>query len=66
MAKIKKMEMYRIVAENLNRKGVMPFSAREWQAHNVQSFVSRGLKDPVIVAEINQVSKQLNQSNNGE
>ena len=66
MAKIKKMEMYRIVAENLNRKGIMPFSAREWQAHNVQSFVSRGLKDPVILAEINQVSKQKNKSNNGE
>jgi len=62
--RIKKMDLYRIVADNLNKKGVVPFSAREWQAHNIQSFVSRGLKDPIVLAEINEVSKQLNQSIN--
>jgi len=57
--KIKKMTLYQQVADNLNKKGYQPFSAREWKAHNVQSIVSRKLEDKVVWKEIEKVSKQM-------
>lgn len=53
------MTLYQQVAENLNKKGYQPFSAREWKAHNVQSIVSRKLDDKVVWDEIQRVSTEM-------
>jgi hypothetical protein len=63
MKKVSRMEVYRLVAEELNAKGYLPFSAREWKSYNVQSIVTRRVNDQVVMEAINRISKQLNQSN---
>ncbi len=66
MAKqFKQKDLYEIVANNLNKKGIKPFSARQFSPHSIQSFISRGLKDTVIEKEINKVRNQLINKNNG-
>lgn len=57
--KIKKMELYQRVAENLNKMGYQPFSAREWKAHNIQSIVSRKLDNKIVMSEIHKVSREM-------
>lgn len=60
--KIKKLNLYQEVAENLNAKGVMPFSARQWSMPLVQAVVYGKVKNQDVMDEVNRVmqSKQLN------
>lgn len=57
--KIRKMSVYAQVAENLNRKGILPFSAREWNVPLVQSVAYGKINYPVVMEEINNVSIQF-------
>jgi hypothetical protein len=60
--KIKKLNLYQEVADNLNKKGVMPFSARQWSMPLVQSVVYGKIKNDEVMDEVKLVmeSKQLN------
>jgi hypothetical protein len=60
--KIKKLNLYQEVADNLNKKGVMPFSARQWSMPLVQSVVYGKIKNNEVMDEVKKVmeSKQLN------
>jgi hypothetical protein len=60
--KIKKLNLYQEVADNLNKKGVMPFSARQWSMPLVQSVVYGKIKNDEVMDEVKKVmeSKQLN------
>jgi hypothetical protein len=60
--KIKKLNLYQEVADNLNAKGVMPFSARQWSMPLVQSVVYGKVKNEEVMDEVKRVmeSKQLN------
>jgi hypothetical protein len=60
--KIKKLNLYQEVADNLNKKGVMPFSARQWSMPLVQSVVYGKVKNEVVMDEVKRVmeSKQFN------
>jgi hypothetical protein len=60
--KIKKLNLYQEVADNLNAKGVMPFSARQWSMPLVQSVVYGKVKNEVVMDEVKRVmeSKQIN------
>ena len=57
--KIRKMSVYAQVEENLNRKGILPFSAREWNVPLVQSVAYGKVNYPVVMEEINNVSIQF-------
>jgi hypothetical protein len=50
--KIRKMDMYKEVAERLNRKGVKPFSAREFSMPLVQQVVYGKIKNEDVMEEI--------------
>lgn len=50
--KIRKMSVYAQVAENLNNKGILPFSARSWNVPLVQSVVYGKVKYPEVMEEI--------------
>ncbi len=60
--KIKKLNLYQEVADNLNKKGVMPFSARQWSMPLVQSVVYGKVKNEEVMDEVKLLmeSKQLN------
>jgi hypothetical protein len=60
--KIKKLNLYQEVADNLNARGVMPFSARQWSMPLVQSVVYGKIKNEEVMHEVKKVmeSKQLN------
>jgi hypothetical protein len=59
--KIKKLNLYQEVADNLNKKGVMPFSARQWSMPLVQSVVYGKIKNQQVMDEVKLVmeSKQV-------
>jgi hypothetical protein len=59
--KIKKLNLYQEVADNLNKKGVMPFSARQWSMPLVQSVVYGKVKNEEVMDEVKLVmeSKQI-------
>jgi hypothetical protein len=59
--KIKKLNLYQEVADNLNKKGVMPFSARQWSMPLVQSVVYGKVKNQQVMDEVKLVmeSKQI-------
>lgn len=59
--KIKKLNLYQEVADNLNKKGVMPFSARQWSMPLVQSVVYGKVKNEDVMDEVKLVmeSKQI-------
>jgi hypothetical protein len=61
--KLGKMEVYQQIADELNRKNILPPTARLWKGHNVQSFVSRRCQDPIVKSVINQFFTQANQTN---
>jgi hypothetical protein len=61
--KLGKMEIYQQIADELNRKNILPPTARSWKGHNVQSFVSRRCQDPIVKSVINQFFTQANQTN---
>lgn len=60
--KIKKLNLYQEVADNLNKKGVMPFSARQWSMPLVQSVVYGKINNQEVMDEVKKVmeSKQIN------
>ena len=53
--KIRKMELYKEVADRLNSRGVKPFSAREFSMPLVQQIVYGKTKNDDVMAEIKQV-----------
>lgn len=50
--KIRKMELYKEVADRLNRKGIKPFSAREFSMPLVQQVVYGKVKNEDVMEEI--------------
>lgn len=57
-------KVYAIVAKNLNERGVLPFSAREWTVGNIKRIqYNPQLNEPIVRAEIIKVSQELSQSN---
>lgn len=41
MKKFRKMDSYKIVAENLKKKGIVPFSAREYTVENITGIINK-------------------------
>ena len=60
MARIKKMNIYKQVADNLNAKGILPFSAREWSTGLVQQTVYGKLNYPEVMEELKSVMVENN------
>lgn len=62
--KIKMEKVYAEVAKNLNERGVLPFSAREWTVGNIKRIqYNPNLNEPIVRAEIIEVMKKQKQSN---
>ncbi len=60
MYKVGKLEMYRLVAERLNAKGVLPFSARQWSQALVQQTVYGKVNYPEVMEELKELTIELN------
>lgn len=65
----KQKELYKLVADRLNAKGILPTTARQFYPHSIESYQSRlyrGLikRNSIIDAEIIEAQKQL--LNHGE
>jgi hypothetical protein len=58
MRKIGKLESYKLVAERLNAKGVLPFSARQWSQALVQQTVYGKVNYPEVMNELKQLMKE--------
>jgi hypothetical protein len=58
MVRIKKMDIYKEVAERLNAKGMLPFSAREWNTGLVQQTVYGKLKYPEVMEELKLIMQE--------
>ena len=52
--KIRKLDLYKEVADRLNSKGVKPFSAREFSMPLVQQVVYGKIKNEDVMEEIKQ------------
>jgi hypothetical protein len=50
--KIRKLDLYQEVADRLNRKGIKPFSAREFSMPLVQQVVYGKIKNEDVMEEI--------------
>jgi hypothetical protein len=50
--KIRKLDLYKEVADRLNRKGIKPFSAREFSMPLVQQVVYGKIKNEDVMEEI--------------
>jgi hypothetical protein len=67
MIKIKKSNLHQAVADSLNKKGILPFSAREWNVLNVQQVVywntrnkeNGYVKYPEVMREVQLIAKQM-------
>lgn len=57
--KINAGELHRMVADDLNNRGIQPPRKDKWEAHNVQMAISRKLNYPLMWESINRISKQL-------
>jgi hypothetical protein len=57
--RVKKMSFYAQVAQRLNEKGVLPFSAREWNVPLVQRVIYGKSKDQEAINAINEVAKEF-------
>jgi len=74
MIKIKKSNIHQAVADSLNKKGILPFSAREWNVLNVQQVVywntrnrDQGyVKYPEVMKEVQIIAKQLHDEKSGQ
>jgi len=55
MTKIKKMFAYQLVADRLNKKGILPFSAREWSSGLVQQAVYGKVNYPEVTKELREL-----------
>jgi hypothetical protein len=58
MARIKKMNIYKQVADNLNAKGILPFSAREWSTGLVQQTVYGKLNSTEVMEEFKLIMQE--------
>jgi len=58
MHKVGKLESYRLVAERLNAKGILPFSARQWSQALVQQTVYGKVKYPEVMEELKQLMQE--------
>jgi hypothetical protein len=52
------MDIYKEVAERLNAKGKLPFSAREWNTGLVQQTVYGKLKYPEVMEELKLIMQE--------
>jgi hypothetical protein len=52
------MSVYKEVAERLNAKGKLPFSAREWNTGLVQQTVYGKLKYPEVMEELKLIMQE--------
>lgn len=61
--KVRMEKVYAEVAKNLNERGILPFSAREWTVGNVKRIAyNENLNEPAVRAELKKViSKHLKQ-----
>jgi hypothetical protein len=64
MRKIGKLESYRLVAERLNAKGILPFSARQWSQALVQQTVYGKVNYPEVMQELKELIIELNTKKN--
>jgi hypothetical protein len=60
--RIKKMDIYKQVADNLNAKGILPFSAREWNTGLVQQTVYGKLNYPEVMEEFKLIMQENERS----
>ena len=58
---MRKMSFYAQVANRLNEKGVLPFSAREWNVPLVQRVIYGKSKDQDAIKAIHEVAKEFAQ-----
>jgi hypothetical protein len=74
MIKIKKNIIHQAVADSLNKKGILPFSAREWNVLNVQQVVywntrnreSGYVRYPEVMKEVEIIAKQMQDEKSGQ
>jgi len=74
MIKIKKSNIHQAVADSLNKKGILPFSAREWNVLNIQQVVywntrnreSGYVKYPEVMREVQIIAKQMQDEKSGQ
>jgi hypothetical protein len=74
MIKIKKSNIHQAVADSLNKKGILPLSAREWNVLNVQQVVywntrnreSGYVKYPEVMREVQIIAKQMQDEKSGQ
>jgi hypothetical protein len=74
MIKIKKSNIHQAVADSLNKKGILPFSAREWNVLNVQQVVywntrnreSGYVKYPEVMREVQIIANQMQDEKSGQ
>lgn len=60
--RIKKMNIYKQVADNLNAKGILPFSAREWSTGLIQQTVYGKLNYPEVMEEFKLIMQEYEKS----
>lgn len=58
MGAIKKMVAYQLVADRLNKKGILPFSARQWSSGLVQQTVYGKVKYPEVMEELKLIMQE--------
>lgn len=63
MATIKKMVAYQQVADRLNKKGILPFSARQWSSGLVQQTVYGKVKYPEVMEELKLIMQENGKAN---
>jgi len=63
MNRLGKLESYRLVAERLNAKGLLPFSARQWSQALVQQTVYGKVNYPEVMEELKLIMKEHEESN---
>ena len=56
--KIKKMVAYQQVADRLNKKGILPVSARQWSSGLVQQTVYGKVKYPEVMEELKLIMQE--------
>ena len=61
--KIKKMVAYQQVADRLNKKGILPFSARQWSSGLVQQTVYGKVKYPEVMEELKLIMQENGKAN---
>ena len=63
MGTIKKMVAYQLVADRLNKKGILPFSARQWSSGLVQQAVYGKVKYPEVMEELKLIMQENGKAN---